>query len=58
MKSDIDYIKIASFNRNAYVGRSKSLKIIGAIFFFSLVLQEFFFGKKKCHVTVFFRNFN
>ena len=40
MKSDIDYIKIASFNRNAYVGRSKSLNI-GTIFFSSLVLQEF-----------------
>ena len=40
MKSDIDYIKIASFNRNEYVGRSKSLNI-GTIFFFSLVLQEF-----------------
>ena len=40
MKSDIDYIKIASFNRNAYVGRSKSLNT-GTIFFFSLVFGSF-----------------
>ena len=40
MKSDIDDIKIASFNRNAYVGRSKSLNT-GTIFFFSLVFKSF-----------------